>query len=257
MTVACFYKWVRARDGAGRAVSPYRRLYGVGINADGSLINRDNYPEELVRTSITAHQAARAESIALGVLTRAKRREDDVWQAVKRWRAGTLAAGRACIICGRALSDPPSIARSIGPECWPRVLKWDRRVAAKLFAEGVDQQAMLAKIAALRAALIEQADEIIRRDAGQIARERRYETLRWRSGASEDFQEHWIVDGADRVARSNQEERLRDLDRIAEGLDRGRFDARALRRLDGIDAVCPGPRPSFGFQSITQLTLRA
>jgi hypothetical protein len=112
-------------------------------------------------------------------------------------------------------------------------------VAAKLFAEGVDQLAMLAKIAALRAALIEHADEIIRRDAGQTARERRYETWLWRSGASEDFKEHWIVDGADRVARSNQEERLRDLDRIAEGLDRGRFDARALRRLDGIDAVCP------------------
>jgi hypothetical protein len=75
-------------------------------------------------------------------------------------------AGRACIICGRALTGPPSIARSISSECWPRVLKWDRRVAAKLFAEGVDLQAMLARIAALRAALIEQADEIIRRDAG-------------------------------------------------------------------------------------------
>ena len=113
MTVSCFYKWVRARTADGRSESPYR-LYHVGINPDGSLINRDNYPEDLVRTSISAHHEA---SIRAGVLTRAKRREDDVWKAVKRWRAGTLVAGRACIICGRALTGPPSIARSISSEC--------------------------------------------------------------------------------------------------------------------------------------------
>jgi hypothetical protein len=83
MTVSCFYKWVRARTADGRSESPYR-LYHVGINPDGSLINRDNYPEDLVRTSIAAHQAAREAGIRAGVLTRARRREDNVWQAVKR-----------------------------------------------------------------------------------------------------------------------------------------------------------------------------
>jgi len=65
----------------------------------------------------------REEAIARGVATRAKRREKNFREAVQDLRDNRLRPGDHCRCCKKALTDPESIARSIGPECWEHVLK--------------------------------------------------------------------------------------------------------------------------------------
>ncbi|MBR0778733.1 hypothetical protein JQ625_28230 [Bradyrhizobium diazoefficiens] len=65
----------------------------------------------------------REEAIARGVAKRAKRREQKFREAVQALRDNALRPMSYCRCCKKDLTDPASIARGIGPECWEHVLK--------------------------------------------------------------------------------------------------------------------------------------
>jgi hypothetical protein len=89
--------------------------------------NPNGYAEELVRTAVLAADARRHErksqAAKQSAATRQERRRDKVHIVAKRSAAG-LSTGPAkhCYICGRFLTDPVSIDRGIGSECWQDVL---------------------------------------------------------------------------------------------------------------------------------------
>jgi hypothetical protein len=100
----------------------------VGFLADGSLYNPNGYPEETVRRSIEDAQAritaARKASAAKAALTRKRRRERQIYSIAKKILAKQfLGPRRRCAICEKVLSDPVSIERGIGSECWGHVLE--------------------------------------------------------------------------------------------------------------------------------------
>jgi hypothetical protein len=64
------------------------------------------------------------EAIARGVAKRARRREGKFREAVQALRDNALRPGSYCRCCKKDLTDPVSIARGIGPECWQQVLNW-------------------------------------------------------------------------------------------------------------------------------------
>jgi hypothetical protein len=114
------YRWVRAVGGGSL-------LYDVGILADGTLHNPRNYPEADVRAAIAAVEAHRAARRRQGAIraaeTRRRRRELRVYAVVERLRLGHRYGPRGtCVVCAKGLSDAPSIARGIGPECWNDIL---------------------------------------------------------------------------------------------------------------------------------------
>jgi hypothetical protein len=50
-----------------------------------------------------------------------------------------LVALMFCANCGRALADPVSIGRGIGPDCWPRIdPAWRTSISQRLAAEGAE-----------------------------------------------------------------------------------------------------------------------
>jgi hypothetical protein len=112
-------------------------IHDVGIRDDGSLWNPRNYPEADVRAAIAetdAQEAARKqEAIRQGVETRARRREKRIWQAADALRRGEgIGNHTSCYCCHKVLTDPVSITRGIGPECWEHVLQrveWHRAQA--------------------------------------------------------------------------------------------------------------------------------
>jgi hypothetical protein len=54
--------------------------------------------------------------------TRRHRQEQRIAKITKDYLLGKHIGNRSeCAICGRDLSDPPSIARAIGSECWPKL----------------------------------------------------------------------------------------------------------------------------------------
>jgi hypothetical protein len=115
------YNWVRDPR------SPDGRLYGVGIMADGTLRNPNGYPEDLVREAVAAAEARkhakRSRAAKRAAETRAKRRESDIERAVQDIADRKGHSGRRwCAICHKALTDPQSIERGIGPECWQGIL---------------------------------------------------------------------------------------------------------------------------------------
>jgi hypothetical protein len=107
-------------DGTGR-------LHAVGILADGSLHNPNNYDPELVRAAVLAAQERRrlrrSEAAIRAARTREGRKARLVYEVAKRIVAGSKAGPRDhCVICGKGLGDPESRSRGIGAECWQRVL---------------------------------------------------------------------------------------------------------------------------------------
>jgi hypothetical protein len=104
------------------------RLYDVGILADGTLHNNSGHSDELVREAVLAaierQRQYRHERAMKGAATRAKRRELKISSIAKKildgWNCGP---GAFCVVCGKAVSDPESISRSIGSDCWGRILE--------------------------------------------------------------------------------------------------------------------------------------
>lgn len=117
------YRWVSHPSAPG----PAQYFYDVGILADGSLHNPRGYPPDIVREAVEAanarRDARRSEAAKRAAKTRALRREKRVTEAAKRILAGEgIGESMHCEICGKALSDPESIKRGIGSECWQDVL---------------------------------------------------------------------------------------------------------------------------------------
>jgi hypothetical protein len=103
------------------------RLFNVGINTDGTLYNPNGYPEDEVRAAVLAADARRHErrskAARRAAETRADRRQDRVTYIAKRVAAAQQTGPRQhCCVCGRYLTDPESITRGIGSECWQHVL---------------------------------------------------------------------------------------------------------------------------------------
>jgi hypothetical protein len=101
--------------------------YSVGILADGTLWNPNNYPEDAVRAAVLRAEAKRHQRRSNAAKkageTRRQRRQEDIW-AIAQLIAAKQETGprRWCYVCGRKLDDRASIARGIGSECWQEVL---------------------------------------------------------------------------------------------------------------------------------------
>jgi hypothetical protein len=111
-------------------------LYNVGVLADGSLFNPHGYPEADVRVAIKDAQERRhqrrSKSAKAAAETRNHRQELRVLETAKRIFAGHgIGQRKHCYICGKGLSDPESIQRGIGPECWQEILTNMERVRAE------------------------------------------------------------------------------------------------------------------------------
>lgn len=103
------------------------RLWSVGIEADGTLFNPNNYPDDIVRAAVAAADARRHErrsgAAKKAAVTRAQRKQNKIRIAAQRIVATQgIGPRRDCYVCGRGLGDPQSIARGIGSECWQDVL---------------------------------------------------------------------------------------------------------------------------------------
>jgi hypothetical protein len=113
------YRWVHHGD-------PMQTLYDVGIRQDGSLVNPNHYPGDVVRAAVTAanerRRMRRSNAAKRAAGTRRHRREKTVHEIVRRIRAGQDLRNSHCRICSRVLSDSESIARGIGSECWQDVI---------------------------------------------------------------------------------------------------------------------------------------
>ena len=99
----------------------------IGVRTDGTLFNPNGYPEPVVRDVITwaedrlKERRSRA-AIKAGV-TRAKRQELRVHRMAEKLLADErIPPTHYCYCCRRKLVDQESIDRSVGPECWDRVL---------------------------------------------------------------------------------------------------------------------------------------
>jgi Family of unknown function (DUF6011) len=102
-------------------------LYEIGIYPDGTIRNPRQYPEEIVRKAldriIAEDQKRRSDGAKKAAVTRKRRQAKLILQTAKRIVEGAKIGPRTnCVICGRGLGDPESIARGIGSECWQSVL---------------------------------------------------------------------------------------------------------------------------------------
>ena len=103
------------------------RLRNVGILADGSLFNPNNYPDETVRAAVLAAnervRARRCEAAKKAARTRTQHRERLVYTTVQRIVAGHQTGPSShCCICGKGLGDTASIERGTGLDCWQEIL---------------------------------------------------------------------------------------------------------------------------------------
>jgi hypothetical protein len=115
------WKWV------WRDAARIERLFQVGVLPDGTLFNPNGYPDDVVRTAIAAAEARRHEcrsnAAKMAAETRAERQQNRVGYIAKRIAAAQKTGPRThCYVCGRHLTDPESITRGIGSECWQDVL---------------------------------------------------------------------------------------------------------------------------------------
>jgi Family of unknown function (DUF6011) len=113
------YRWVRHEG---------ERLFDGGILPDGTLRNPRGYPEDIVRSAVTAADARRHErrtaAASKAAVTRKRRHAKRVSEIVERLELGHRygPSGR-CVICRKKLSDPESISRGIGSDCWQDILR--------------------------------------------------------------------------------------------------------------------------------------
>jgi hypothetical protein len=115
------------------------RFDDVGILPDGTLHNPNGYPEDLVRAAILRAETKRHERASKAAKqaaeTRARRQEKKVYDIARQLTLGDgapIGPTSHCVICGRSLDDPESIARGIGSECWQAVLSAIRFWSATL-----------------------------------------------------------------------------------------------------------------------------
>jgi hypothetical protein len=118
------YRWHGLRNESGTG-PPY--FYDVGIEPDGGVYNPHGYPEEAARAAALRADERKAAKIAqnraAGAVKRRQRREKRIYDAAKHILedegVGQL---ERCYCCTKGLSDPESMRRGIGSECWQKVL---------------------------------------------------------------------------------------------------------------------------------------
>jgi hypothetical protein len=116
--------WKRIYHGDSRLA-----LSDIGILPDGSLHNPNGYPEDVVRAAVlgaeTRRHKTRSKAAREAAETRRRRHEQKVYDIAKQLVLGDgtpIGPRSHCVICGKFLNDPESIARGIGSDCWQVVL---------------------------------------------------------------------------------------------------------------------------------------
>lgn len=123
------YRSVHSTDGQ-------QRFYSVGIDSSGELYNPNAYPEADVRAALAAaeerRRQRRSNAAHKAAATRERRKRTHLAKIADQIARGSTFSNRlTCVACRRALTDPESIARGIGSECWQEVLAFlERRPAA-------------------------------------------------------------------------------------------------------------------------------
>jgi len=115
------YTWVR-KSGTDSGT-----LSKVGIDADGSLWNPNGYPEDEVRRAVEEanqrRKEVRSEAAKKAAVTRKLRVEKKTYEFAQRLKdTGHLTPSKHCLICRKRCSDPESVARGVGSDCWQNVL---------------------------------------------------------------------------------------------------------------------------------------
>ena len=106
------------RRGENAFYATYARLNGARSRGWSTAFPTIDGCREYLRTEL---DRMTAETRARSLATRRRRRERKIARITKDYLLGKhIGNGSECAICGRALSDPLSIARAIGSECWPR-----------------------------------------------------------------------------------------------------------------------------------------
>jgi len=121
------YRWVYHVEETATAPRKVQTLYNVGILPDGTLHNPHGYPKDVVRAAVQAAdercRERRSQAAKKAAVTRARRQEQQIYATAQRIIANEKTGPRDnCVICGKGLSDPESIERGIGSECWQHVL---------------------------------------------------------------------------------------------------------------------------------------
>ncbi len=123
----------------GRAPLDKIRLCNIGTNRDGTLFNPNRYPEGLVRAAMVYRQK---EIAAQQAATRKSRHEKKVYEIVEGLRLGKkYGPADRCVCCKKDLTDEPSVARGIGPECWQDILQRLERRQAEIAGPPLRQEA--------------------------------------------------------------------------------------------------------------------
>jgi hypothetical protein len=114
-------------------------MSSIGINHDNTLWNPNSYPEDIVRAAVLwADERKRAEitkrrkeGAQQAAKTRKRRHEIKLQTIVnKMLRDESIGPSTHCVLCKKELSDPQSLARGIGSECWQGVLSAVERARA-------------------------------------------------------------------------------------------------------------------------------
>lgn len=100
----------------------------IGIDRDGTLLNPNGYPEAAVfqalEEALQRRHDWRTDAAKRAAVTRARRREKRIADAAARYTAGNSIGPReTCVVCRKTLTDPVSISRGIGSDCWQEILK--------------------------------------------------------------------------------------------------------------------------------------
>jgi hypothetical protein len=124
------WKWI------WRDAEKTERLFQVGIDVDGTLWNPSGYPDDVVRAAISATEARRHErrskAAKRAAETRTKRQQGRVGYIARCIAMRQQTGPRSyCYVCGRHLTDPESISRGIGSECWQDVLAQISRLSCR------------------------------------------------------------------------------------------------------------------------------
>ncbi|ATQ66888.1 MULTISPECIES: DUF6011 domain-containing protein [Methylosinus] len=102
-------------------------LRDLGVNDDGTLWNPNGYSADRVRAAVADAEETLRErrkvSAAKGAVTNKRRRDKRIHDIAKKIIGGANLSSTSCVCCGRALTDPETIERGIGPECWSHVLE--------------------------------------------------------------------------------------------------------------------------------------
>jgi hypothetical protein len=112
------------------------QYFQVGTWDDGTLWNPNSYPDDIVRAAVAGavarKHARRSTAAKQAAVTRRARQQNRVLQAANRIRASQgIGFRQDCYVCGRHLTDPESISRGIGSECWQDVLTQVQQLTAK------------------------------------------------------------------------------------------------------------------------------